>query len=89
MKLNEDILVDVLAYLKGEATDEQIEKLRLWLAENEENKKTYRDAAEAYYLTDYAQNWDQINVFKAKRDINAKLIRKKKFRIGQLRQVLS
>jgi ferric-dicitrate binding protein FerR (iron transport regulator) len=78
MKLNEGILVDVLAYLKGEAKDEQTERIRLWLAENDENKKSYRETVDAYYLSNYAQNWDQINVFKAKRDIDAKLIRKKK-----------
>ena len=78
MKLHEDILVDVLTYLKGEAKDEQTERIRLWLAENDENKKSYRETVDAYYLTNYMQNWDHINVLKQKQNIDTKLIRKKK-----------
>lgn len=76
---NEDILQDVVAYLKGKASEQQIVKLQNWLSEDEANKSTYRDFVRTYYGVTHIQNWDKINVFTAKRKVDAKLIRKKKF----------
>ena len=79
MTSNEEILQDILAYLKGNASDEQVSKLKDWLAADEANKKTYHDIVKTYYRISNIQHWDQINVFAAKRKVETKIIRKRKF----------
>ena len=79
MTSNEEILQDILAYLKGNASDEQVSKLKDWLAADEANKKTYHDIVKTYYRISNIQHWDQINVFAAKRKVETNIIRKRKF----------
>ncbi|WP_165836109.1 FecR family protein [Marinifilum breve] len=78
MTSKENILHDVLDYLKGKASDDQITNLQEWLADSDENKEQYRDIVRTYYRLGNVQNWDQVNVFAAKRNINSKITRKKK-----------
>ena len=79
MTPNEDIIQDVIAYLQGKASDQQIEKLHVWLAKDENNKATYRNIAETYYSVNNIQNWDEVNVFAAKRKVEANIVKKRRF----------
>ncbi|PKQ63091.1 hypothetical protein BZG02_10005 [Labilibaculum filiforme] len=79
MTPKEDTLLDILDYLKGEASEEQIENLQEWLTLDSDNKKTYREIVQNYYRMNNVRNWDQINEFEAKRKVEEKLIAKRKF----------
>lgn len=76
---NEDILQDVVAYLKGKASEQQVTKIQTWLAEDELNKSTYRDFVKTYYHVSHILDWDKINAFTARRKVDTQLIRRKIF----------
>ena len=49
MTSKENILPDVLDYLKGKASDDQTRNLQEWLADSDENKEQYREIVRTYY----------------------------------------
>ena len=75
MKISEDII----SYLKGEASGEQIDRLKKWLAQGQNNKNTYQDIVRTYYRLNNIQQWDRINSFVAKKNVESKLTYKRKF----------
>ncbi|MGQ1910598.1 FecR family protein [Marinifilum sp. RC60d5] len=70
-----DRIVDCLA---GKASEDQVKELDQWLAESDDNKQVYRDVVRSYYQINNNANWDKVNVFAAKKNINSKLKSKKK-----------
>ncbi len=79
MTPNEDIIQDVISYLEEKASDQQIEKLHVWLAKDENNKASYRSIVEAYYRVNNIKKWDEVNVFAAKTKVDASLLKKRRF----------
>jgi ferric-dicitrate binding protein FerR (iron transport regulator) len=78
MTSQEEIIHDVIDYLKGQASDEQIEKLKSWISEEEGNKEVYRDIVKSYYRMQNIRNWDKINAFSAKRLVEYKIKSKRR-----------
>ncbi|MDE5422133.1 FecR family protein [Ancylomarina sp. DW003] len=79
MMNQEDYIQAILAYLKDEASDEQIDRLQKWLALGQDNKTTYQNIVRTYFRLDNIQQWDKINSFAAQKKVAAKLTHKKKF----------
>jgi ferric-dicitrate binding protein FerR (iron transport regulator) len=78
MTSQEEIINDVVDYLKGRASNDQIAKIKNWLAEEEGNKEVYRDIAKSYYRMQNIHNWDKINAFSAKRLVESKIVKKRR-----------
>lgn len=73
-----DYIEKIVDHLSGKASEDQVRDLEKWLAESDENKKIYRDVLRSYYQVNNNANWDKVNVFAAKKNINSKLKSKKK-----------
>ena len=75
MKISEDIIT----YLKDEASGEQIDRLKKWLTQGQNNKNTYQGIVRTYYRLNNIQQWDRINSFAAKKNVESQLTYKRKF----------
>lgn len=73
-----DHINKIVDHLAGKASEDQVKDLEKWLAENDDNKEVYRDVVKSYYQVNNNANWDQINVFTAKKKVESKLQSKKK-----------
>ncbi|WP_421918815.1 FecR family protein [Marinifilum sp.] len=73
-----DHIDKIVDFLVGGASEDQVKDLEMWLAESDDNKEVYRDVVKSYYQVNNHANWDKLNVFAAKKNIESKLQRKKK-----------
>ena len=49
MRIDDDIFRDILACWGGNATGEQVNRVREWMEENEENRREYERLSRLYY----------------------------------------
>nr|WP_320120427.1 FecR domain-containing protein [uncultured Marinifilum sp.] len=73
-----DYIDKIVDHLAGKASEDQVKDMEKWLAQSDENKEIYRDVVRSYYQVNNNANWEKVNVFAAKKNINSKLKSKKK-----------
>lgn len=73
---NGEMIQTILLLLKGKATHEQEEQLRMWMEADEENRLLYRQISETYYRLNYSSQWRELDAkaafVKANRQIQKK-----------------
>ena len=81
MRIDDDIFRDILACWGGNATGEQVNRVREWMEENEENRREYERLSRLYYRLGYAERWDKIDVQTGKSRLLGRLSRSGKRRM--------
>lgn len=80
MHIQQNILSDLILYIKGNANKEQQATVEAWLEESESNREEYKRIASVYYKLKYSNSWNTIDNQKAIRKVKINL-RKKSNRI--------
>ncbi|KIO43302.1 DUF4974 domain-containing protein [Sanguibacteroides justesenii] len=62
MEIQKDIFYDIQACWKGTATDEETERVRQWIEEDECNRLEYERLTRVYYRLNYALAWDTVDM---------------------------
>lgn len=78
--INEEIIQDISAGLRGTATEAQQRNVEAWLKESAAHREEYQEYCQAYYQLTYAAQWPLINVRAASYKVNG-LISSRKRRI--------
>ncbi|MCB6971580.1 MULTISPECIES: FecR family protein [Butyricimonas] len=61
MKMVDDIFQDIQACWGGNATDEQVKRVREWMEAGVENRQEYERLSRLYYRLGYTRRWDEID----------------------------
>ena len=62
MKVDDDIFRDIQACWGGNATGEQVSRVREWMEESVENRREYERLSRLYYRLGFAERWDKIDL---------------------------
>jgi hypothetical protein len=81
MKVDDDIFRDIQACWGGNATAEQVNRVREWMEESVENRQEYERLSRLYYRLGYAERWDKIDLQTGKSRLQGRLSRSKRRRM--------
>jgi Fe2+-dicitrate sensor, membrane component len=81
MSKNKNIIQNLIDYIRKEADASQKETVEKWIAEDEANRKEYRQMVKTFYKLSASGKWDRINHDKGKNIIQNHLKKQRKLQI--------
>ena len=83
MKMVDDIFQDIQACWGGNATDEQVKRVREWMEAGVENRQEYERLSRLYYRLGYTRRWDEIDEQTERSRLMGRLSKSRMRRMGR------
>lgn len=83
MEIHDEIFRDIQACWEGNATGEQVDRVKKWIEENEENHREYERLSRLYYRLGYAKRWDEIDTRAAGASLLKRISRTRKRKMSR------
>ena len=83
MEIHDEIFRDIQACWQGNATGEQVDRVKKWIEENEENHREYERLSRLYYRLGYAKRWDEIDMRAAGASLLKRISRTRKRKMSR------
>jgi ferric-dicitrate binding protein FerR (iron transport regulator) len=81
MEKNEDIYQNLIDYIKKESNPEQNQEVESWIADNDANRKEYRQMVKTFYKLKFSGKWDGIDSSAGRTKLEKHLKKERRLRI--------